>query len=185
MKLHNKEKILKNNQKGFALIELLVSTAILILIFGGIASFGVQVLKSYNRSRSIKNTMENVNFAIESMSRHIRTSNHIDDGGDEVFIKDNVDGSTYCYEFADGKLTEKKGDDTATKCDDITTASYELAGTDDVSVSGSFRVKETNLSRGRRGFVTINIVVEYIASALDDFNDDKIIIQTGVSSRDY
>jgi len=176
-----------SNNKGFTLIELTISSAILAVIFGGMTIFGVRVLESYNRSRVIKNTMENASYAIESINKTIRTSHTINDGGNKIFFIDNYLERSYCYSFEEGKLMRKTGDETMTECNDITDDSSEIVGSDKVEISGTFKIKKTDRESEskERGFVRTNLEIKYLADNLDKFDDDKIIIQSSVSLRDY
>lgn len=186
MKMTRKFKNKNLNKEGFTLLELIISSAILAILFGAMTAFGVQIIRGYNRVAALKETMENASFAVESINKTIRTSNTIDSDSDgEVFIIDNNTGRSYCYFFSGDKLRRKTGDNTAADCDDIGGATYDLVGTNDIKVSGSFKVKESDLSNGERGFVRTNVIIEYQASAQDNFSNDKIIIQSGVSLRDY
>jgi len=175
----------KINNKGFTIIELVISSAIMAIIFGGVTLFGIQVLQSYQRNQALKNTMENASFAIEALNKTIRTSHTVDGGGSEVFIIDNNSSNSYCYSFGSDKLRRKTGADSATSCSDIGGAFSDIVGSGEILVSGSFAIKQTDRSAGERGFVRTNIRISHETDAIDNFDDDEIIIQSSVSLRDY
>ncbi|MCK5081236.1 MAG: prepilin-type N-terminal cleavage/methylation domain-containing protein, partial [Candidatus Moranbacteria bacterium] len=50
-------------KQGFTIIELAISSAILAVIFGGITIFGIQIIKTYQRTQALKNTIENASYA--------------------------------------------------------------------------------------------------------------------------
>ena len=75
MKTKNKQKNkgpVSPNQGGFTLIELMVATSIFVVIM--LASMGslFTLLDASKNSRALRTAMDNVNFAMESMTRSIR-----------------------------------------------------------------------------------------------------------------
>ncbi|HLP86800.1 MAG TPA: type II secretion system protein [Candidatus Paceibacterota bacterium] len=68
MKLQNT----KNNNNGFTLIELMVATSIFVVIMLGSMSSLFVLLDAGKNSRALRFAMDNVNFAMESMTRSIR-----------------------------------------------------------------------------------------------------------------
>lgn len=182
IKFKNK-RVVQRDSRGFTLVELAIASSILAVIFGGITIFGVQVLRGFERSQSIKNTVENTSYAIEKLNKTIRTSHTIDGGGNEIFIIDNNTSESYCYFFDDNKLKLKTGNDSATDCGNIGGTASEIVGDSKIEISGSFSVKETDQTVFERGFVRTNIKIRYIDN--NDVNDDEIVIQSSVSLRDY
>ena len=67
MKMKNKQ---KNN--GFTLIELMVATSLFVVIMVTALSSLFMLLDESKNSRALRFAMDNVNFAMESMSRSIR-----------------------------------------------------------------------------------------------------------------
>lgn len=186
------KKILNNlsrDQKGLTLVELAISSSILAVIFGGIAVFGAQTIRNFDRSQAIKNAVENSSYAIEKLNKSIRTSNHIkgDSSEDKIFTRDNLTGINYCYFFdsGDNRLKMKTDNDSGhDECSEITSTASDLVGSSETEISGTFKVEETDrITDNKRGFVRTNIVIEYSGDRVVD--DDKITIQSSVSLRDY
>lgn len=69
---YNKQKFIQKNNQGFTLVELLVATSIFVVVM----VLGLSVLMSVNnankKSQAMRSVMDNLNFAMENMSRNIR-----------------------------------------------------------------------------------------------------------------
>ncbi len=87
----DKKNIKFNKNKGFTLIELMVS----LMIFNVVVLASVGSLYSVNNSskkiQSMRSVVDNLNFAIESLSRNVKTGDSIVCGG-----VSNVGGYTDC-----------------------------------------------------------------------------------------
>jgi prepilin-type N-terminal cleavage/methylation domain-containing protein len=173
--------------KGFTMIEIAIATSVLAIIFGGMTIFGVQVIKSNSRNQDLKNTVENVSYAIEFISKMARTSHDISSNDPkELFIKDNQENNSYCYSIVDNKLKRKSGDSSVSSCADIGSSYVDVAGSDDIEVDGFFTLEETDKSTNKRGFVQVSVTLRNKTSPIDfSSEDDEIVIQTLVSLRDY
>lgn len=72
MQIKNSKFHIKNSKKGFTLVEMLVSVA----LFSSVMLIGTGALLSLidanRKAQSLNSVMNNLNFAIESMSRNIR-----------------------------------------------------------------------------------------------------------------
>ncbi len=64
--------VINKNQKGFTLIELLVSTAIFMMVM--LAAVGALLITSNaaKKAKSVRYAMDNVNYAMDSISRNLR-----------------------------------------------------------------------------------------------------------------
>lgn len=85
----------KNKEKGFTLIELMVATSIFSMVM--LASLGAlfTLLGASKNSRATHTAMDNINFALESMTRSIRMgSNYICTTSGN--IPSTVTGGTNC-----------------------------------------------------------------------------------------
>lgn len=70
---------LKNN-KGFSIIEILISSAIFILVMTvAIGSF-MSTSNSAKRSKALRVAMDNVNFAMDTITRDLRMGDNYDSG---------------------------------------------------------------------------------------------------------
>ena len=165
----------KNKLKGFSLIEVLLSMAIFTLIIGGVAIFSIRTIQAHTRSRAMKIALQNARFAIEFLSKTLRTSYYVqqsDEKPGEIFFIDNRDFSKYCFKFDNDKLmvyriappkifsddSDAYGPDDVNEykkykkigsCDDVSTPGASetaiIGGTGKVKATGRFIVKQTNL----------------------------------------
>lgn len=173
------------NNKGFTLIELTISSSILAVIFIGIIIFGINTIRSYQRTQALKNTVEDARYAIEVINKTIRTSHKINGDSSELFILDNLTEKSHCYKFDGSVLKRKIGDSSASNCGEIGEAFIKIVGSNEITVTGTFEIKETDRDDDERGFVRTNIKLKYTASAQDNFENDEVILQSSVSLRDY
>lgn len=77
----------KSSQKGFTLVEMIVSLALFTVV--AVVAIGalLKVLDANRKSINLKNATNNINFALESMSRELRVgSNYLitNPGGDSI-----------------------------------------------------------------------------------------------------
>jgi prepilin-type N-terminal cleavage/methylation domain-containing protein len=65
----------KRNKKrgGFTLVEMMVAIAVFSLIMVAAMSALINVIDANNKARSVKTAVNNINFALESMSRDMRS----------------------------------------------------------------------------------------------------------------
>lgn len=110
------------SSKGFTLVELMVSLSIFVLAMILITGAVLSVLNINSRAQSQKTAMDNLNFALESMSRAIRfgTSYHCGSnlplttpsdcsGGNSSLSVTAGDGSLVTYTLSSNKITRKVG----------------------------------------------------------------------------
>ena len=110
MQNNSKKLKISNKRKGFSLVEMLVSVA----LFSAVMLIGAGALLSLidanRKAQSLNSVMNNLNFALESMSRNIRvgTTYHCETDNS---IPSNIDQTKDCPEG--GKLLgfEKTGGD--------------------------------------------------------------------------
>jgi len=181
------------NKKGFTLIELLVAFAFFSIIIGGVVLLSIRAIEANQKAQALQGALENSRFAIESLSKKIRTSGFIKSASEgEIFLIDNLDGSKYCYRFGtySGKkslLVAKSGSSsTATSCSGMS-GFLPVIYNDSVDIEGKFIVKESNLtaSTKKRGLVRIVVELKYKDTSSSVTEKDKITIQSTVSLRDY
>lgn len=176
----------KTKVGGFSLIEIIVAMAMFALIIGGVTLFGINSINSQKKSRAMQETLENAQYAMDLMSRKIRTSSDISGNSSQLFFIDNVDSSSFCYRFNNDKIEVAK--DTSgggSSCSHFSSGDFvDLAGANYTRVDGSFSVVETDLVSHRRGYVRIAIEINYAEGATVN-ESDFINIQSTVSLRDY
>lgn len=98
-----------NNKKGFSLLEMLVAIGIFMTIVTIAISALISIIGANKRAQAIKNTIDTVNFVIESMSRDIRSGTGYNclssdstsecSEGKNKFQYINSSGETVIYEF--------------------------------------------------------------------------------------
>lgn len=81
----------KNNQAGFTLVELMVSLMIFVIVVLATVGSLYSVNSASRKVQSMRSVLDNLNFAIESISRTVRTSNSIVCGGSL-----NISGNPNC-----------------------------------------------------------------------------------------
>lgn len=88
----------RNLESGFTLIELLVSTSIFVMIMLSAMGSLFVLLNAAKNSRALRSSIDNVNFAMESMSRSIRMgTNYIcAHGGEIVDLEGNLEDTKDC-----------------------------------------------------------------------------------------
>lgn len=95
---HNK----KDTQSGFTLVELLVALTLFTFVVLAAVSSLYAVNNASRKVEAMRGVLDNLNFAMESMSRTIRTSDTIICGGDA-----NPLGATHNCPFPTGPLTNR------------------------------------------------------------------------------
>lgn len=86
MKLNNQQK-----NKGFTLIELMVATTLFVVIMLAAMSSLFTLLHESKDSRALRIAMDNVNFAMESMTRSIRMGVGYSRGTDSIYFRSQND----------------------------------------------------------------------------------------------
>src|SRR3990167_8359923 len=88
------------NNQGFSLVEILVSTAIFSVVMITAAGALLTTIDANHKAQAIQSVMNNLNFALESMSRAIRVGDtyHCGDSGSLVSNQvpsDCVNGNSF------------------------------------------------------------------------------------------
>lgn len=71
----------KNSQAGFTLVELMVSLSLFIIVVMALVGSLLTVNDASRKVQAMRTVMDNISFAMETMSRNIRTSTDIVCGG--------------------------------------------------------------------------------------------------------
>ena len=101
-----------NNQKGFTLIEMLVSIALFSVVLTVTLGAILTIADSNKKARSLMSVTNNLNFAIDSMTRSIKAgemaSNAVPAGGKCITTKqiDYSDGDNFARESVEYCLIE-------------------------------------------------------------------------------
>jgi prepilin-type N-terminal cleavage/methylation domain-containing protein len=199
-KINTRKQSKNSGSHAFTLIEILLSMALFSLIIGGITLFSARVIQTHTRTRAMQIALENSRFAIDSLTKRIRTSNALKSNGDyttlgsRLFFDDNASVDTYCYVFESDKLYVVKNLADANVCFAYSTltSAQELLGGANIIVSGGFYANETSPPPPavpvQRGMVTTVITITYDGGGAlydDVFDKDSMTFQSTVSLRDY
>ena len=97
----------KKSNKGFTLIEMLVSVAVfsvvLIIILGTI----VTIVDTSRKARTMTEVMNNLNFSFESMTRTLKTSTEITKVDEDEIVAIDQSGNRITYFFGDERIDKK------------------------------------------------------------------------------
>lgn len=139
-------------QRGFSLMEMIVAIGIFSLVALVAVAASIKIFGIYGKTQTLNSAIDNLNFALESMSRDIRFGTFVDAGNDFIVVEfEEPDGSTSEIEYS--KVGDKivrlssTGDDS-----DLTSDQMEIQDFR-VSVAGigddNLQPKATILIRGR------------------------------------
>lgn len=94
MKMHG-------HKKGFSIVELLVASALFITVVSVAAGSFLSTLDSAKRARELQELSSNLDFALEDMSRNIRTAVNIDPscGGSSCEFTSRLENGEYDFEY--------------------------------------------------------------------------------------
>jgi prepilin-type N-terminal cleavage/methylation domain-containing protein len=110
--MNNKMNKIKNNQ-GFSLIELMVATSIFVVIMLSAMGALFSLLDGSKNSRALRISMDNINFAMESMTRSLRMGYdyHCTDSSNLSFIMQSLESVEDCNAGNDAiAFLPKRGD---------------------------------------------------------------------------
>lgn len=109
-----------NTKKGFSLVEMLVAIGIFMTIVTIAVSALISIIGANKRAQAIKNTIDSVNFVVETISRELRSGKEYScvdlvdcpSGSNKISYKNSL-GNNITYEFkadSDDLLTKKTDD---------------------------------------------------------------------------
>ncbi len=108
----------KKRQRGFTLIEMMVSIFIFLLVMTAIVQIFAQQIRAYGRSRTVQGDLENAQFAMNYIAKTARTASVLgsltsgssydredflnDDGGNDFYARQitNTSESLIMYDFS-------------------------------------------------------------------------------------
>ena len=145
------------NPHGFTLIEILVSTAIFIIIMVMAMGALLSVSAANNKATSIKTVMDNLNFALSSMSRSIQTgiTYHCGNGSSPPGLPTPTDcstGGTYLVFQADASV--QTGCTTGSTCV-VTYCRGSTSGTPSCGSTGSYILRNIYNGSSNSGLIPI------------------------------
>jgi prepilin-type N-terminal cleavage/methylation domain-containing protein len=85
-----------NKQKGFTLVELMVALTLFVVVVMAAVSSLFSVNNASRKVQAMRSVLDNLNFAMESMSRTIRTGNLVVCGGTKNGAYPNAGGTYNC-----------------------------------------------------------------------------------------
>lgn len=186
-------KLKSSKQFGFTLIEIMVSISIFSLVL--VTSMGsiLSVMDANRKAQTLRNVMDNLNFALEGMTRTIRfgINYHCGSSGDLSRPRDCPSGDNSItvvassgilttYSFSDGRIS---------KSENYGTPSYITS--DSVTIeSATFRVFGSYPYSDESGGTTdtlqpqtIIVITGYAALGVNPLNRTRFSIETTVSQR--
>ncbi len=170
----------KKSEKGFTLIEMIVSIAIFSIVVVMALGALLVIIEANSKSKSVKLVVNNLNMALESMSRELRVGydyncassfgGDCSSGGSTIYFK-TKDGDDAYYKFSGNTLKRK--------IDEIDSAEVSLIGSDVFIEDLTFYVEGTGVGDEEqpRILVTLKGLSEE-GTETTEFN-----IQTTISQR--
>lgn len=87
---------LRKNEKGFTLIEMMVSVSIFVIVAFIVTTVFITAMQGYRKAQNMKRIMENLNFALDTMSLDVREGTNIKVVGDSI-SGTNSSGDKFSY----------------------------------------------------------------------------------------
>lgn len=116
-RFHNGKQRVKSTRDGFSLIEVIVSLAIFSMIMVIITGALLSIIAANRKAQSLQSVMGNLNFAVESMMRDMRTGTLYHCGENETIS--NVSIPRNCPSGGDWFAFEASGGDRSTDSDQV------------------------------------------------------------------
>ncbi|MDO8240728.1 MAG: prepilin-type N-terminal cleavage/methylation domain-containing protein [Candidatus Moranbacteria bacterium] len=181
---------LKSKYKGFSLMEMIVAIFVFSLLMTTMVSTFVSVVSVRKKARMLQQDTENARFAIEQMSKTLRTStvlNPIDRTPvQNLQFFDYSRNSCLEYNFSSPKLQSRAGTWTNSGTPEVTpicnfSSSYSDMISGSLNSANFFVVKSASVPVAR---VTISLHICYNNVCTGEAGDE-VAIQSAVSLRDY
>jgi type IV fimbrial biogenesis protein FimT len=128
-------------ERGFTLIEIMVAVSIFALVMVVAIGAVLSIVSANKKSQAVSSVLTNLNFALESMLRDLRTGYNYgcdgggdcSDGGDIISLYSTQSNDTVEYAVTDGSITKSVGGATplylTSKEVNIDTLKFYLTGT--------------------------------------------------------
>ncbi|MCA9365225.1 MAG: type II secretion system protein, partial [Candidatus Moranbacteria bacterium] len=177
----------QKNKKGISLLEVIIATAVFVVIMTAVASIFARYSGSFRDARAIQNNMEEAQFAMNLIAKTLRTSTvkNFGSAGKSITVFDYSQSECIEYEFDAGFLYERR-----VSVQDVDSCSVGAGFGANAKMASAFIDGEFTgivTDNTKMGFVTILLEVRRSdrgsASAPDDTGLARI--QSTVSLRDY
>jgi prepilin-type N-terminal cleavage/methylation domain-containing protein len=172
----------KKNNKGFTLIEMLVSVAVFSVVLTIVLGTIVTIVDTSRKARSMTEVMNNLNFSFESMTRTLKSATKITTVGSDKIEAIDQSGNRITYSFSNvaiSKQVDKKNGGSFTNGENIPiTSSTTKIVTYTISKLSSGNFVTSNGTGQPRIFFSIKGRVETTKGISSEFN-----LQSTVSQR--
>lgn len=177
----------KQKQRGFTLIEVVMSLAIFLIIMTATSGIFASIFSGYRNTRAIQHDVETAQYALGIMAKELRTSSIAASTGTSVRFYDYSQDVCFSYRISGGELQSAKvrpaNPSVLTTalmkinfCQTAGLSSYETISTG--TVTGNFVVTPSTTGPISVGRVTVALqIAEGVSHTAN--------IQTSMSLRDY
>lgn len=161
--------LIKNKNKGFTLIELIVALAVFSLVILSISGIFISVINSQRKVFSFQNTQEAGRYLLESMTKEIRMSIINSSSVDGAFTLNitNPKGETFDYVF---DITNKR-----------LLRQAQVLSPDNIEISGSFYIRKSTLPSQSK----VTIVMKLKTKGIKPEQQVVIDLESTVAARGY
>ncbi|NTW45818.1 MAG: prepilin-type N-terminal cleavage/methylation domain-containing protein [Candidatus Moranbacteria bacterium] len=92
----------KRKMRGFSLVELIVSIGIFAVISAGVSAISSSAFSMFGNSREIQRDIESAQYAVNSLSKYLRTSTVIEAASQSMTFFDHSTSRCFGYRFDAG-----------------------------------------------------------------------------------
>ncbi|HNZ55583.1 MAG TPA: type II secretion system protein [Candidatus Paceibacterota bacterium] len=165
--------------KGFTLVEMLVSVSIFVIVALIVSGVLVQLSVAYKKAQAMRLLMDNLNFALEKMNLEIREGVSIDTFSDDSAIQFSQIGDSTVFCYSPLNFNERN---TLVKCESPCPCSETSPNLKDMLSSGlelsGLRFQKFGPNRQERVLINIAGSARSSANQVTDF-----VIQTTATQR--
>lgn len=175
----------KKSIKGFTLIEMIISMAILVIMSTAIAGTFASGFSSYGSSRELQRNLETAQYALNTLEKLLRTSTLRDtmDGlRTNIVFYDYSSGRCFQYRIHANSLQARWYSDVFANCSAGGFGASSYSNITNGHIQGNFQVTNSVPTVGSKkiGRVTVNLSVKK-----DSASTKETRIQATASLRDY
>jgi prepilin-type N-terminal cleavage/methylation domain-containing protein len=162
------------NEKGFTLVELLVSAAIFSILILASTGIFVKIMNVQKKALAIQEVQDNISYTMEMISKEIRMMSEITtkNTASDTLVFKNSKEEDIVYSLISEQLTRKKGIEIPQAITSVNVDVIEL----------TFYVNNWDIVNGPQPMVTINLVMEISDG---NFGKAQARLQTTLSGRIY